>query len=377
MLVKFCKNCMQYNGVFDTLYNNSNKEIGKCFLCDSVDEPVLDICNLCDYFSGIIEALYIDEYDKELDKEVGGDAYHSVHYIIAKQFRTSSRQNKDRFINAVFQLLEDYQPNLFKSINKKFMKDMIWGYSTTLLPIDTEARRFSSREEMEWTNFEEALINNNRFFPQETMNNGEVFKSVKKIISILETELKNEHILYRIRKGKYIHNDNMLEPPPEYTREGRLNPKYISVLYMTEEIETAIAEMRPTYEDELTVVKLKTTEMAKIIGFTLGFNIYYFIAKNIQDNFIDENLSYGKIKKLVEIINLSMSKSASGDDVYRSYLPTQYISMYIKSLGYDGLAFKSSVHSGKNVVFFTSEKVQIVENSQAKIENIRYEYSTD
>ena len=52
-------------------------------------------------------------------------------------------------------------------------------------------------------------------------------------------------------------------------------------------------------------------------------------------------------------INVAFSKPISIDDETSKYAPTQIISEWFKSWGYDGVVYKSSVHSeGKNYAFF-------------------------
>jgi len=48
------------------------------------------------------------------------------------------------------------------------------------------------------------------------------------------------------------------------------------------------------------------------------------------------------------------------DDTDIDYIPTQYVAEFIKSEGYDGILYKSSLsESGKNIVIFNPELIKI------------------
>lgn len=363
---KLCVNCLKFKTAFNILYEYSDLENGECGFCHSIDVKTLKISNLNQYFVEIIKALYTQDMEEEADY---GEWVHSVSDIIGRQI-VDSHPNKQELTEIIFEELHIINPQLFESMEKKFLKQFpMW---------DVRTRRNLSNEIREWNNFKEVITENNSFFPKEVMRESELFVLLAQLIPTLKAKLKINHILYRVRNGEQIHKSNMSMPPNEYAREGRLNPRYISVLYTAEEIETALAEIRPTYQDKLTVAEIITKEEIEIIDFTLGLNLYSFIAKNTLEHFINSGqLTYYKIINLIEVINGTMSKLAKQDDNYKDYLPTQYISMYIKSLGYDGLAFKSSVHSGKNIVLFSDEKVDITDTFGAHINNIKYEYETD
>lgn len=59
------------------------------------------------------------------------------------------------------------------------------------------------------------------------------------------------------------------------------------------------------------------------------------------------------------------SKPIIEDDDTLDYIPTQYISEYVKNIGYDGIAFKSSLYDNKselNIVVFEYNKCEAVES---------------
>ena len=54
-----------------------------------------------------------------------------------------------------------------------------------------------------------------------------------------------------------------------------------------------------------------------------------------------------------------------------SYIPLQFISEFIKNLGYDGFIYSSTVGSGENLVMFNwKEKTKIINKEEVVIKKI-------
>lgn len=56
------------------------------------------------------------------------------------------------------------------------------------------------------------------------------------------------------------------------------------------------------------------------------------------------------------------------------YAPTQFISEYIKNLGYDGFVFQSSLGTGLNYVLFDPGKVKISRADLYTVTEIEYSF---
>ena len=54
------------------------------------------------------------------------------------------------------------------------------------------------------------------------------------------------------------------------------------------------------------------------------------------------------------------------------YIPTQYLSEFIKKCGYDGVIFKSSISEGVNVTLFDDTKVCKEKVTQYKVTSLKY-----
>ena len=156
-------------------------------------------------------------------------------------------------------------------------------------------------------------------------------------------------------------------PPPELATAGRANPAGISYLYLASDQVTSVAEKR--------VPKGQTVSVA---GFSLRFavNVIDLMRVPYLDSpfgkqeymlpFLVERV--GVVSRLADELAKPVDPMASEVD----YLPTQYLTEMIRSLGYDGLLFKSAMSSGKNLVLFDPEKALASSVSLFKVSDVQY-----
>ncbi len=71
---------------------------------------------------------------------------------------------------------------------------------------------------------------------------------------------------------------------------------------------------------------------------------------------------------------IELSTPVDPDKSKIEYLPTQYISEYIKSRGFDGIMFNSAMGSGFNIVLFNENKAEIKKIETFVLNNIIYDY---
>ncbi len=199
------------------------------------------------------------------------------------------------------------------------------------------------------------------------------FRSYAKIETILSYLLLKPGILDRI-KEKYMtlkeKHDSFWgfsatesdAPPESKTADMRANPRGIPYLYASEDIDTAMIEMRPQLGQVYNVATIKTKGEVKIFDFT------------------KENIGEPTEKRMfsLRVLDNMFSIPNYGDPF--EYLPTQCICEYIKLLGYDGIRFNSSlIQGGKNLVLFDvnkDAKKYLVDGSEVYVVNkIKIDYS--
>ena len=175
-------------------------------------------------------------------------------------------------------------------------------------------------------------------------------------------------------------NPEYSDAPLKNDTQGRVNPIGISYLYTACDVNTAIAEIQPTIEQTISIAKIKT--LKKLNLFNFDFRSAFKNSKLLKmplNEFIEHmGTAYLELGLIFETISELFSKPISGET--SNYYATQYISEFIKHLGFDGIKYKSSLKKGgSNIVLFDTSKhngdelknYEIVSSSLHRIKNIR------
>ena len=119
--------------------------------------------------------------------------------------------------------------------------------------------------------------------------------------------------------------------------EGRLNQAHEHHLYLAYDINTAIAEIRPINQQQVSVPTINIQKELNVFDLTKKFEI--------DDGTKDSDyVIFYEVARMCSMPNFN-------DNTY--YKPTQKISSYIKSLGFDGIIYPSALRDkGKNVLIF-------------------------
>ena len=129
-------------------------------------------------------------------------------------------------------------------------------------------------------------------------------------------------------------------PPSEYASAGRINAKGISYLYLAEDYETAIWEVKPQVGDLISVGTFIIDKELKIFDVT-----YPTTSDTCED--VDDEIIFDRIA-------LSTIFSRPISETQGKYWITQYISEFVSTIGFDGIKFTSSINGKDNLVLFNS-----------------------
>lgn len=209
-----------------------------------------------------------------------------------------------------------------------------------------------------WNDLVDSLKHKNRFFPQDSSfprKNEDLLDYLERLFKSISTTVDENHEFYRARIGKHTKNTE-LEAPPEdkILSSGRANPVGIRVLYSAIDKDTAIAEVRPWKSAEVTIASVKPKEQLKLVDLS---KVSDRMDKILQSPFSVDNID-NEFTVLNVLLNLdkALSKPVSPGTSELDYIPSQYLTEFIKFLGYDGVIFRSSLGPGENYVFFEQEK---------------------
>jgi hypothetical protein len=127
---------------------------------------------------------------------------------------------------------------------------------------------------------------------------------------------------------------DILAPPPGKSKTGRVNVNGVSVLYVSEQEETAIAEIRPPRGSLVSVGDLCTNREMSILD--LGDPI------PAPNPFTTENLSYAVDEvNLLNAFSWTLSKPMERTDDESEYYASQKLSDWLKGLEFDGIRYPS------------------------------------
>jgi hypothetical protein len=172
-----------------------------------------------------------------------------------------------------------------------------------------------------------------------------------------QTSPENEEDIY-VDDLPHPYPSERMKPIEDSALEGRANSKGIPCLYVATDKETAMSEVRPSLDSIISLGYLKLKKDIKVLDFSvehgnMNFNIIF-----------KEKPSQAEIDKAVWLeIDNAFSKPTKVSDLKSDYAPTQIISEYIKSKGYDGIAYKSSFADGYNIALFDLEIADVAKCS--------------
>lgn len=212
-----------------------------------------------------------------------------------------------------------------------------------------------------WKSFKKEIIQGNRYF-----FNNDIVKVLSRVECIRMFEKGRKFEFFRARKGDYEKGEEkeMLNPPADMTSAGRCNPQGISYLYLAMEKETAVKEIRWEKDDkEVTIAKFEV-DLSNVFSF-LPYEKDYMI------NYIKDV----EAKMLITIINEEMGTEFTDNSNGLKYIPLQFISEYIKKIGFDGFMYRSVVDNrGMNLVMFDNKKVRMLSREKMTGDEIESMY---
>lgn len=198
----------------------------------------------------------------------------------------------------------------------------------------------------QWEDFKYTITNINRFHSNHINT-----EALSKLFSNMCSEYKKGTILYRgrISDENGYESKDMGAPPPRLTSAGRANSEGISCLYLSDNVDTTIHEIRARDLDYISVGSFELKKNIKVVDLSYIEKFSPF-STEYDLTWVAVNMEH--LKK----IGREIAKPLRRQDSILDYLPTQYISDFVKHLGYDGIKYKSTLSSNGNNFAIFSEK---------------------
>lgn len=346
----------------------------KCFVDKTISEYILEYgtniktCELCG--SANVNALSCEDikmqnlfkatirynFDEwEYNSHWGGD---SIGFIVGSSdliFSENAKSNletlEDTILTLVDNVYEDYDKGI--SIHAGYTD----GDQNTLLDAIKEG-------------------NSNRIslikILAKKLNYYKIEKNARKIVENLASHIDNviqfSQPLYRARIGytdkRFANNsfrrvpyyipyqsNSICAPPPTVAQKGRMNRENVSFLYLASDEKTAIAEIRPHPGQIVSIGQFVSDKDIRIADFASANIVSFFMNDKLLDIFED-----------IVSINLMFSTPVPPNSQHQ-YIVTQLLSDLIRSMGFDGVSYRSSVSDGTNYAFFDPSLFSYVDGS--------------
>ncbi|GGE69165.1 RES domain-containing protein [Pedobacter psychrotolerans] len=330
-----CSNCYAEREI--KAYINASGVLGKCGFCNSENVNILDINELFDFFKELIDNFKPTEAGQPLKNKIQSHwTFFSNHEIATKILNHVIDEVSSAFLNA--EDLVDFNDEILENVN-------YWD---------------KLKEELKWSN---------RYLTDLNYITGDLGWD-----SYFNTQLTlySNINLYRARLHQQTLADayspaELFCPPKHISSAGRANPLGIPYLYLSDNENTVLYEVRASYLDEVSIgtfsVKPVITEGISIADFTENSSIFH-------PSKVNEKI---KSQLLRQKISIDLSKPMRRYDSEIDYIPTQFICEFIRVYtGVNGIKFASSLHNtGNNFVIFDQNLMECTDAKKVKISRFR------
>lgn len=222
-------------------------------------------------------------------------------------------------------------------------------------------------KENNWDNFVASIQYSNRFHTN-TIN----LKKLKYFLGFTSAVLNKKDtklLRCRISNNVTLKKGDLGAPPASIASAGRLNPEWISVLYLSDSEQACIQEVRASFLDTIYIGRFKLKEDIKLIDLS-EFDI---VALNGEVEFLEYYLNRDVMIKIAE----DFAKPTNNDFKLINYLPLQYISEFIKSFEasekIDGIRYKSVMDDeASNIMLFDPTKATCISVYSKEVNKVTY-----
>ncbi len=210
----------------------------------------------------------------------------------------------------------------------------------------------------------------------------EFLNNIKRTLSARRRSVPTGMILWRSQpdfvedeyEGQIIvrgHDPDRMKPLSNKASEGRANPKGIPYLYLSNDRDTSLAELRPTHGQRMSAAQFKVIRDLLVVD-------CYSVPRHYQqiECIFNPPVSQEEITNATwSMINDAFTKPVSRDDTSSDYVPTQILTELFKAEGFDGLCCKSGMGEGHNYVLFNLDDADLVNCTVMETDTVKYSFN--
>lgn len=205
-----------------------------------------------------------------------------------------------------------------------------------------------------WEALRVELRTENRFFPKNAPDRDDFSEVIGHLVQTVVPAR-----LYRARTYRdevSFEPSDMGPPPANVASDGRANPLGIPYLYLASDPRTAINEVRPSKGSRVAVAEFSPVPGAnpKFIDLSNPRGTISPFAVGVDD--------IGAVRASMDFLCLlgkELSTPALPHRASIDYLTSQYLCELIKSIGYDGVIYESSLTGGTNYAVFAPDSFTV------------------
>jgi len=154
-------------------------------------------------------------------------------------------------------------------------------------------------------------------------------------------------------------------PLRDQASDGRVNSRGIPCLYMATNDVTAVSEVRPAIGAYVTIATMKCLRELKLIDCSVLVEKQFIYFKEPERAEME--------KAVWSDIDRAFSAPVDRSDDAAEYAPTQILAELFRSLGYDGVAYKSAFgEDGYNVAIFNIGDFEVAWCRLFKVKDITH-----
>ena len=303
-----CPKC--FNDDFLIGYISTNAQsVGRCLFCGSEDVQLLEPDRLAPYFEPVLDAYSLRR-----------DGRHLWELWSEDWGMFSDRADARRILESALGALA----------------------APTYAPRDSASAPSSEV----WLRLRTELQDENRFFPRNAPDQA-LFRTLME--NLVSAKVPPKFYRARLMKDATPFGINeMGAPPANIASDGRANPAGIRYLYLADDLDTAIAEVKPSKGALVSVaafnvVKGKSFRLIDLTNPRLTISPFR-VTSAVED--VRASMAF------LDALGEELSVPTQPHRATRDYLASQYLCELIKVSGYDGVVYRSSLAHGSNFAFF-------------------------
>jgi hypothetical protein len=359
----FCKNCFQDSEIIRRI--SSLGKLGDCPICGNTNTLIYNTeeeTNLDEIFDPLLELFTIDE---ELP----------IDYPSTQKLHLTDELKRNW---SIFSNISDVaMENIIQNISCSFWENNPGIFTNKVGIIERCNKDYLFNHSLvktnNWDDFIDSVKNRNRFHTN--IINTDI---LKRYCTFIEKMYPRGYIFYRGRISedkKGLEVNEMGAPPPHLAKAGRVNADGISHLYLANDEKTVIHETRTSAFDVITVGAFILKQDIVVVNFRDLETISPFV-----DDF--EILEHAINIEHLKRINQEIARILRRNDSSLDYIPTQYISDFIKSISnqhgetlYHGVEYNSTMNiAGYNLAIFYPQLFECVGVKTFVVEGLEYSY---